>query len=335
MTTTSWIRALALAATAVTAASAHAAPAPRTFDLVTYQPPDGFAVDGSATDHVVLARATDKTYCVIAIYASAAAGADLDASFASQWTQVALHTIDNVAAPAATRSPLGNARGAIGAAASTVQGKPVIAMLTVIDAGASVQSILVLTPDAEGLQACTPALQGLLKTLSVRRVEPAESTPPPPDSAPRRVPAPTRPLTLKDVAGTWKHDDSALTRYVSTTTGAYAGFDSIATREAWTIAAKGTVDIDFLGTTAGTGGARQLSEKRTAAISIADGVLSIKFKKGEGADQRYLIRGWLVGPDVTLLVINGPWYDSIPDDVRRDPSIGTNLDQTWVRRTKR
>jgi hypothetical protein len=54
----------------------------------------------------------------------------------------------------------------------------------------------------------------------------------------------------------------------------------------------------------------------------------------KGAEQLFLIRGWLVGPEVTVLKLNGPWYDSgIPDDIRADPGKGPNLDQLWVRKS--
>ena len=49
--------------------------------------------------------------------------------------------------------------------------------------------------------------------------------------------------------------------------------------------------------------------------------------------QRYVFRGWLDLPDMTIMKLNGPWYDDpIPSNILSNPEQGVNLDQTWVRK---
>ena len=34
---------------------------------------------------------------------------------------------------------------------------------------------------------------------------------------------------------------------------------------------------------------------------------------------------------MTVMTLNGPWYDSIPPAILSNPAQGANLDQRWVR----
>ena len=49
--------------------------------------------------------------------------------------------------------------------------------------------------------------------------------------------------------------------------------------------------------------------------------------------QRYVLRGWLERPELTIMKLNGPWYDSpIPANIFTNPEQRANLDQHWVRK---
>jgi hypothetical protein len=49
-----------------------------------------------------------------------------------------------------------------------------------------------------------------------------------------------------------------------------------------------------------------------------------------------LLRGWVELPEMTVIVLNGPWYqDGVPADVLGDPKIGTNLNAQWARKRAR
>jgi hypothetical protein len=49
---------------------------------------------------------------------------------------------------------------------------------------------------------------------------------------------------------------------------------------------------------------------------------------------KYVIRGWLELPDMTVLEVCGPWYDDdvIPQEIFNNPNQGANLNKKWVRK---
>ena len=342
---------LALAAVLITA-PALAAPAPRTFDLVTYAAPDGFTVQEQG-GHVQISRIGTKSYCLIGIYASTDASADLDASFASEWNDIVNHSVDPVAAPVSQHATVGGAPAAVGAAMTTSGGKPVLAMLTTIDAGAKVVSIVVLTPDQDDLKVYAPSIATLMNGLAVKRIERASApaAPPPAGDPPAEgkpivafggeINLPVMPtgLSVADLDGEWKHDDSATTTYVTVATGAYAGYDAIQTKETWTFdGKKGSVEDDFLGVNLSSGGGYAVTEKYHFKAALgADGDLALTPTDSKNRTVvHYLVRGWQVGPDMTVLVVAGPFRaGGIPDDMRQDRKKGFNLDEVWVRKNKK
>ena len=79
-----------------------------TLDLATFTAPPGWHVEEGGTGedrHVVVSKATAGSYCMAVVYASTAAGRDLEESFASEWARTALQTLAPVATPADGRPP--------------------------------------------------------------------------------------------------------------------------------------------------------------------------------------------------------------------------------------
>ncbi len=322
----------AVGAVVCVAALASAAKPAHTFDVVTYTPPDGFAVDESQKDHVLISKMAAKTYCLIGIYESTPASVDLDASFAAEWSNVVTHTIDPVDAPKPNHTDVGKAHAAVGSATSTASGRPVFGQLTTIDAGTRVVSILALAPTSTEFERCSPHLATLLKSLVIKRVEAGSGSAPASDAVEiDNLPAPAHPLTLDDVVGDWKRGVDATTHLAEIKAGAYTGFDAMVANQKWSISGKGVVDTEFRGTNAT--GTKPVIEKHTALFSVTDdGEISIQFKRGEGTEEHYLIRGWLVTRDLTVLQVDGPYgKGGIPDDVRKHPSAVTN--EYWLRKT--
>ncbi len=306
-----------------------AAAGPRTFDRLTYTAPEGWSVEETNRGHVQLSRTGPDSYCLVAIYASTPATGDLAASFASEWQGVALRTIDAVAAPAATLSDLGNTRAAMGAAQSTIKGSPAVAILVVLDAGSQVVSVLIVTPSMEAFSAYEADVKGLLAGLAVTRAETGAPAPPPQEEGGRLViPPPTRPITVADLAGEWKHEDRISTTYVDRYSGSYAGSDHLAFRDTWTITAKGGITSDFFAIRNG----KKLVEKTHGTIGAAGHVIDVRM----GSPAKYVVRGWLDLPAMTILKICGPFYGGeVPRDVLENPEKGGNLNQTWVRHKPR
>jgi hypothetical protein len=279
--------------------------------MATFTVPPGWYVEarGSGDEqHVVMSKAAAGTYCMAVVYASTPASQGLEASFASEWARVALRTLDAVATPRPAITQVGPLRVAAGAAASTAQGQPIVGLLLVVDAGARVVSILILSPSFASLEPYRAEVDTILGTLVINGQP----------SQPRRV------LTVADLAGAWGRNDGINTRYVDRTTGAYAGTDSIHFTEHWEIGAGGTIALDFYGIHNG----RRIAEKSSGTVTLSsDGILIIRMTN----EQRYVLRGWEDAPDMTVMTLNGPWYDAVPPDILANPTQGWNLDQRWVR----
>lgn len=139
------------------------------------------------------------------------------------------------------------------------------------------------------------------------------------------MPPPPRTVVIADLAGQWGRNDGITTTYVDRDSGAYAGTDSLHFTEEWVIGANGTISLDFHGLQNG----RRILEKSTGTVTLsADRILVISMTN----EQRYLLRGWLEGPGMTVMTLNGPWYeDGIPPAILTNPEYGTNLDKRWVR----
>lgn len=303
------------------------AAAARTLDLVTFTAPAGWTVEeraGGIGKYVVMTRGSATSYCMIVIYSSTPASSDLDASFAAEWKSVALQTIDPVQAPKPTMRTVGDARAAVGGATSKAQGQPVMGLLIVLDAGTRVVSMLVLSPTIATFDAYNAEVQAMMGSLVVQRVGEPSQPPVTTSGGKLVVPAPTRTMVVADLAGEWGRNDGINTTYVDRYTGVYAGTDSIHFTEKWVIASKGTISLDFFGIQNG----KKIVEKSTGVVTLsATGILVITMTN----ERRYVLRGWLEGLNMTVMKLNGPWYEGIPADILANPEQGTNLDQSWVR----
>ena len=310
----------------------------RTRGITTYTAPEGFTIDDSANDHVLVQRIGTKSYCLIGIFDAVPAAGDLDASFTAEWNALVLHNVDPVAVPSAMRGDLpSGAHMVAGMAPTTVGGKPVVAMLTVIDAGSQIVPVFVMTPTLDDFKVYSPSVQALIASIKVKRDDttaaPASATTPAPAATGAAgIQPPAKPLTLADLAGEWRTDDQAISHYVNVSTGAFADFDAI--QYAWklTITAKGVIDTEFKGVQTTSSTAAFTTEKHHAQITVKpDGTIHVHVKAGEGNDWDYLIRGIWVGPDVTIIKVAGPyWTTGIPDDVRKNPNYGVS--EYWVRK---
>lgn len=294
----------------------------RTLDLATFTVPTGWHVEERGTGdgrHDVMWTASATASCSITVYASRAASGNLAASFAAEWTRVALQTLAPVPTPGAPEGAIGDLRVAIGGAASNAQGQPMVGLLIVADAGSRVVPILLLTPSFATLDSYRVAFDPFLASVAVRRVD----APAPPEPRSKRPE-----LTLTELAGEWGCNDGINTRYVDRQTGDYAGTDSLHFTEKWTISASGSITLDFFGIHNG----RRIVDKSTGVVSLlADGILVIRMPN----EQRFVVRGWEPAADMTVMTLNGPWYDYIPPEILANPQQGANLDQRWVRLSQR
>ncbi len=145
------------------------------------------------------------------------------------------------------------------------------------------------------------------------------------------VPAPTRQLTLAYLAGEWGEATGNIsTAYVYRDSGASAGTDSWHFSSKWTFKASGTWSNDFFEVRNGRGNA----DVTGGPLSVVGRVIYMKRPKSTA---KYVIRGWIELPNMTILRVTGPWYedvdgrnDEIPERSFTDPEYGFSAN--WVRK---
>jgi hypothetical protein len=146
------------------------------------------------------------------------------------------------------------------------------------------------------------------------------------DSGRLIIQLPTRQLTIADLAGEWGQNDGINTRYVYRDSGVYAGADSLHFTNKMTLTAQGGYLNDFFAIQNG----RKIKEDTSGSFAVSGRVLVIKDRNV----RKYVIRGWLELPDMTILEVCGPWYndDVIPAEIFTNPDQGANLNSKWVRK---
>ena len=75
---------------------------------------------------------------------------------------------------------------------------------------------------------------------------------------------------------------------------------------------------------------KMIKDKTAGSVAINGRVISIR----QNNTAKYVIRGWLELPDMTIFEVCGPWYgdDVIPQEIFNNPNQGANLNKKWVRK---
>lgn len=292
---------LACVAIAALGATAHAA-TPRTFDVVTFAPPDGFQIDDKSADHVSMTDTAPGRFGVIAVYAGRPATGDLLADFKTQWKEAVEHMMQPDATPEPTRGTMPGG-GAVLAGSSTAKmdGKDVYARLFVIDGGAKVVSILVVTPGQDIYVRYEDVVNAMLAGTTVTKTvvpTPAPAPPPPPPPAPTKPgngaaahklptpPAPPAPPPAPAYKLVPLADDPALPEAPKVekkqlvgdwqrSSGSPADKDSAIYGEVYQINAKGKFDAKFIGKSGGV----VVRETDGGGYAYKDGRLLLLFNK--------------------------------------------------------
>lgn len=143
------------------------------------------------------------------------------------------------------------------------------------------------------------------------------------------IPQPARQLTIADLAGEWgDHPGRISTTYVNRSDGTHAGTDSLHFTSKWTFGGDGKYSNDFFEVRNG----KKLRDVTTGSVTIAGRLITIRHK----ATARYVVRGWLELPGMTVLQVAGPWYDGQEIPERFFTVFGEDsrffLTTKWVRK---
>ena len=269
------------------------------------------------------------TYCIITLYGATPGTGDPRSDFAREWNNLVIKTMTAEANPKLdTMTDDGWTVMSGGSAVETGAGKA-LGFLSVISGFGKTISILAVFNDPAYVTDVDAFIKGIdLDEPSVPATNTAVVAAPTLDQWGNLfIPPPTRQLTIADLVGNWGDNPGRIsTQYVDRSDGSYAGTDSLHFTSKWTIDGDGKYVNDFFEVRNG----KKLRDITAGSITIAGRVISIKHK----GTAKYVVRGWLELPDMTILKVAGPWYDNqeIPERTFTDPPDSYMLTSKWVRK---
>ncbi len=303
-----------------------------TLSAIKYTPPAGFAKN--AAEHAVVFSVVDQAsgkFCFITLYREVASTGTPGKDFSSEWDSRVVKPFGGDAAPKTVTEPDNGWTAVAGGSAIDFNGNKAFALLTVLSGFGKTVSVLGVVND----EAYLPKLQAFVESMNVDKTIAATPSAPVATAAPvlqyddfgrLLIPLPTRQLTTADLAGQWGQSDGMNTRYVYRDSGNYAGFESLTFKSKMTLTGDGGFYDDFYKIENG-----KLTKEKTAGSFAVNGrILSIKNRN----TAKYVIRGWLELPDMTILEVCGPWFDDdvIPQEIFNNPVQGANLNKKWARK---
>lgn len=303
---------------------------------VRYTTPQGWTK--SAKEHAVVlsdVNPAEGKFCFITLYAATVSEGTPQKDFAREWNERVVKPWGGEANPKTVTEPDNGWTAIAGGAPINFNGNKAFAFLTVTSGFGKTVSVLGVLNDDYYL----PALQAFVEKMDIdRTMSPATTATTAAGSASSAapvqydayghmiIPLPTRQLTTADLAGQWGEAASFHQRYVYRDSGNYAGAESLTFKSKMTLTADGGFYNDFYAIQNG----KLIKEKTGGAFAVSGRILAIN----EGNPKRFVIRGWLELPDMTVLEVNGPYYkdDVIPAEIFNNPAQGANLNQQWVRK---
>jgi hypothetical protein len=301
---------------------------------IKYTPPKGWTK--SAKEHAVVFSDIDQAkgnFCFITLYRETTSSGTPQKDFENEWESRVVKPFSGEANPKTVTEPDNGWTATAGGSQIEFNGNKAFAFLTVLSGFGKTVSVLGILNDDSYLSHLQAFAEGMSIDKTVAAAPPAASSSP--VSAPALqydsygrllIPPPGRQLTIPDLAGQWGENDGINIRYVYRDSGNYAGSDSLHYKSKMTLTADGGYFNDFYAIQNG----KMIKEKTGGSFAISGRVLVVK----ENNLRKYVIRGWLELPDMTILEVCGPWYndDVIPAEIFNNPNQGANLNSKWVRK---
>ena len=301
--------------------------------IVKYTSPPGWNKTQTQQNVIAFSTRNEATgaFCIITLYGATPGTGNPQSDFTREWNNLVVQNMKAEANPQTESDAADGWTGIGGGGAVEFGGTKAIAFLTVISGFGKAVSVLGVTND----HSYVPQFQTFITGIEMdKTVVPARNTtttnPPTLDSDGNLViPQPTRQLTIADLVGDWGDNPGRIaTTYVNRSDGTYAGTDSLHFTSKWTIDKTGRYTNNFFEVRNG----KKLSDITTGTITIVGRLISIKHK----GTAKYVVRGWLELPDMTILKVAGPWYDNqeIPERIFTDFSEDSRfiLTAKWVRK---
>jgi len=297
--------------------------------IVQFTPPKGMTK--TPKENVVAFTKFNQTvgkFCLITLYGATPGINNATDDFQREWNNL---VVKNMKAEAIPKTDEQKSNGWMvisgGSEVETEAGKAV-GFLTVISGFGKTISILAVFNDPEYVKEVDAFIGSLELDKATAPADDSTASPPGLDSNGNLIiPPPTRQITISDLVGEWGDNPGRIsTTYVNRSDGSYAGTDSLAFTSKMTFTANGGYLNDFFAIRNG----EKIIDKTVGTVTISGRVISIKHK----GIAKYVIRGWLELPDMTILKVCGPCFDNqeIPERVFTDSEYGVNYNKNWIRK---
>lgn len=297
--------------------------------IVSYTPPKGMTK--TLKENVVAFSEMNQTtgsFCLITLYGATKSTDSPANDFTREWNELVIKTLKAEANPTTETTKADGWTIIAGGAETNSEVGKAAAFLTVISGFGKTISILAVFNNPNyvtQIDAFISAID-LEKSVSESNANAEQKL-----TLDRYgnvfIPPPTQQLTVADLAGEWGEESGLIsTTYVNRSDGSYAGTDHFAYRSKMFITSNGGYKNDFFAIRNG----KKEIDKTTGTISIVGSTIFIK-QKGLA---KYVVRGWLELPNMTILKVCGPWFDNqeIPAEIFTNPEKGSNLNKNWVRK---
>jgi len=314
--------------------------------IVQYTPPQGWAK--TPKENVIgfteYNQATGK-FCIITLYGATPGTGSGQGDFSREWANLVVKNMKAEENPKPEAQTVDGWTVLAGGSAVESEAGKAVAFLTVVSGFGQAVSVLAVFNDpayvkqvdsfisAIDLDKPAPPVNNTTATTASASASGAAAFD---DGGNLIVPQPSRQLTTADLAGVWIDGPNRMTtEYVYSGSGKSAGRDTTAFQVKTTFNSNGTYSSFF-------NSVRKKyeteSDTKTGPYSIVGRLLSIQGTGYEGkgtVTTKWVIRGWLELPSMTVLQLAGPWYDNaeIPERSFTDFSEESRFLPTtkWVR----
>jgi hypothetical protein len=293
---------------------------------VSYVAPAGFT--RTTKENSIAFSTYDQStakFCIITLYGATPGTGRAESDFKREWGNLVVKNMTAEPNPKTESHTESGWTATGGGSPIEFEGGKAFALLAVMSGVGRTVSVLGVFSDESCISALAAFSDSVVLGTAVANT-PATTVTPQIQNGRLVIPPISRQLSVADLVGEWGENAGITTTYVDRYSGTYAGFESLHFTSKMTITPNGGFHNDFFALQNG----RKIKENTSGSISISGRVLSIRHKNLA----KYVIRGWLELPDITILEICGPWYDNdpIPADIFTDPNKGWNLDKKWVRK---
>jgi len=274
-----------------------------TFGGVTFTPPKGWA--RSNKEGVAIYTEVDKAsgrFCLLTIYAATASSGNAQSDFAGSWNEAIVKPFNATAKPETEIQTADGWTAVSGGSQIDSGGTKAVVIMTVFSGFGKAVTTYAMFND----QSYIPQLDAFNATIKIDKT--VASPPKTATSGSEYIddPFPDKPnyqpqqpllgplkrsITVADLAGHWESGAASVTSYYSSSTGNYAGTDTVFYGESFDIKPSGSFDFKFTGRS----GNHTVREADTGTVTLSGPFIKFNFKSR--AAEKYQFVAYMVMPN--------------------------------------